>query len=102
MLVTICLKANISFGADTSAKFLKVLQQVFYIRYSIQFQSQEGPVNMIKVLTNSNSKVNAMTLSYIAKLGIVSWKISVKAQKIDGRTLKTYSMILASFFSKII
>lgn len=38
-----------------------------------------------------------MTLAYAAKLGLTIQNTSVKAQKIDGSTLETYSIVLAGF-----
>ena len=38
-----------------------------------------------------------MTLRYISKLGLKVYSTDVKAQKIDGSTLKTFKMVLASF-----
>ena len=41
--------------------------------------------------------VNAMTLGYASKLGLKVRPTDVRAQKIDGSTLKTFEMVLASF-----
>ncbi len=38
-----------------------------------------------------------MTLAYAAKLGLITQKTSVKAQKIDGLPLKTHGMTSARF-----
>ena len=38
-----------------------------------------------------------MTLGYISKLGLKIRHINVKAQKIDGSTLETFEIVLASF-----
>ncbi len=38
-----------------------------------------------------------MTSTSTAELDLITWKTSVKAQKIDGSPLKTYGMISASF-----
>ena len=38
-----------------------------------------------------------MNPTYTAKLGLVTWKTDVGAQKIDGSTLVTYGMVLAGF-----
>lgn len=39
-----------------------------------------------------------MTPAYAVKLGLISKKISVKTQKIDGLSFVTYGMALAGFF----
>lgn len=41
-----------------------------------------------------------MTLAYILKLGFITQKTSVRAQKIDGSILETYDMVSASFLFK--
>ena len=38
-----------------------------------------------------------MTLAYASKLGLKVHPTNVKAQKIDGSTLKTFGIVLASF-----
>lgn len=38
-----------------------------------------------------------MTLAYIVKLGFTTQKTSVKAQKIDRLSLKTYNIVSAKF-----
>ena len=38
-----------------------------------------------------------MTLGYILKLGLKIRSTNVKAQKIDGSTLKTFEMVLVNF-----
>lgn len=43
------------------------------------------------------SEVNAITSTYIAKLGLVIQKTNVGAQKIDGSALKTYGMVIVGF-----
>ncbi len=70
----------------------EALQRVSCIRYPIQFLN-----NKVQALINFSSKVNVMTLAYVAKLGLTTWKTSVRVQKIDGLPLETYSMASASF-----
>ena len=43
------------------------------------------------------SKVNAMASAYIKKLGFRTRKTDVKAQKIDGSSLRTFRMVIAGF-----
>ena len=50
-----------------------------------------------RVLLNSGSKVNAMSLAYVKKLGLKARKTNVGAQKIDGSALKTFGMVIADF-----
>lgn len=49
------------------------------------------------MLIDSKSEVNVMTLAYVAKLGLVTQKINVRAQKIDGSPLEIYGMVSAMF-----
>lgn len=46
---------------------------------------------------NFNSKVNAMTLAYVAKLGLITQKTSIKAQKINDLLLEIYNIASARF-----
>ena len=48
-------------------------------------------------MIDSGSKVNTMTPTYIAKLGLKVRKTDIGAQKIDGSTLETFGMVLAGF-----
>ncbi len=41
-----------------------------------------------------------MTLTYIAKLGLVTQKTNVGAQKIDGTSLVIYEIVLVNFSVK--
>lgn len=38
-----------------------------------------------------------MTSAYTTKLGLTSWTIKIKAQKIDSLVFKTYRMVIAKF-----
>ncbi len=82
-----------SLDADASVQAPEALQQVSCIRYPVRFQ--EGQV--IIALINSGSKVNTMTLVYVAKLGLTTRKTSLEAQKIDGSPLETHGMTSAKF-----
>ena len=48
-------------------------------------------------MLDSGSKVNAMNLAYAKRLGFKTWKTNVRAQKIDGSTLKTFGIVIADF-----
>ncbi len=63
------------------------------IWYPIQFQKSQ----LIRALINSGSKVNTMTLAYARKLGLTTWKTSVRVLKIDSSTLVTYGIVIARF-----
>lgn len=69
-----------------------VLKRVFYIYYPIQFQK-----NKMQVLINLGNKVNAMILTYAAKLNLQVCSTNIKAQKIDSSILKMFEIILTSF-----
>lgn len=62
------------------------------IHYPIQFQ-KDG----IKALIDLGIKVNAITLTYIGKLGLKVCRTNVGVWKINGYTLKIFGIILASF-----
>ena len=44
-----------------------------------------------------SNEINAMTLAYVAKLGLQVQKTNIGAQKIDGSTLNIFGMVLANF-----
>ena len=70
------------------------LERVSYIYYLLRFREDtEG----IKALIDSNSKVNTITLAYIAKLGLKVQKTDIEAQKIDGSILDIFGMVLTDF-----
>ena len=71
-----------------------VLDQVPYICYPIWFKKSKVQV---QALIDSGSKVNTMTLEYTLKLGLKVHTTDVKTKKIDGSTLGTFGIILASF-----
>lgn len=48
-------------------------------------------------MIDSSNEVNIMTLAYTAKLGLTTWKTSIKNQKIDGLPLETYGIALTRF-----
>ena len=76
-----------------------VLKKESCIHYPVRFQEdqrQEGQ-KQVRVLLDSGSKVNAMSPAYAEKLGLKTWKTSVRAQKIDGSALETFEMVIADF-----
>lgn len=77
-----------------------VLEEIAYIWYLIQFLGHKVYANKVKALIDSNSKVNAMTSAYAAKLRLSIWKTSVETQIMDSITLKTYDIISAKFIIK--
>ena len=70
------------------------LDRVPCIHYPIRFKKSEVQV---QALLDSGSEVNAMTPGYASKLGLKVRPTDVGAQKIDGSTLETFGMVLASF-----
>lgn len=70
------------------------LEKVLCIYHSFCFQKN---LYKIRVLINSSSEINAIILTYIAKLGLKVGKTNIKAQKIDDSTLNTFKMVLVNF-----
>ena len=68
------------------------MQRVLCVYYPIWFKKKE-----VQALIDSGSEVNAMSPAYASKLGLKVHHTNVGAQKIDGSTLKTFGMVLASF-----
>ena len=51
----------------------------------------------VQALIDSKSEINTMAPAYAKKLGFRERKTDVKAQKIDGSTLKTYGIVIVGF-----
>lgn len=69
------------------------LQYTFCIRYLVQFQENLE----LQIEINSDNEINAITLTYAARLGLFIWKTNVGAQKIDKLTLVMYNIVIAQF-----
>ena len=67
------------------------LGRVPCILYSVTFKDQ------IEILFDLESEVNVMNQAFAHQLGFLIWKTNVRAQKIDGTTLKTYGIIVSTF-----
>ena len=70
------------------------LEQMSYIHYPLRFCKDTAGV---RALIDSCSEVNAMSPAYALKLGLKVHHTNIRAQKIDGSTLETFGMVLASF-----
>ena len=79
---------------EASQKDVVVLDQIPCICYLIWFKKSEV---LVQALIDSGNKVNTMTPAYALKLGLKVRLTDVRAQKIDGSTLETFGMVLASF-----
>ena len=79
---------------ETSKEDDVTLERVPCVHYPIHFRKDTADV---KALIDSGSEVNAMTPAYASKLGLQVRHTDVGAQKIDGSTLETFGMVLASF-----
>ena len=74
---------------------MRVLDKVPCICYLIQFYKDKD--KDILALLDSKSKVNAMTLAYVAYLSLKVRVTNVGAQKINRSSLATYGMVIAGF-----
>ena len=70
------------------------LARVPCIHYPVQFRKDP---NGTQALLDSGSEVNAMNPAYASRLGLRVHRTDIGAQKIDGSTLETFGMVLASF-----
>ena len=77
---------------ETSQEDIDVLDWVSCICYLIRFKKCK-----VQALINFSNKVNTITPGYTLKLGLKVCPTDVGAQKIDGSTLKTFEIVLASF-----
>lgn len=71
-----------------------VLDCIPCIYYPMCFCKEQDKV---LALINSENEVNIMTAAYTLKLSLTIYPTNVGAQKVDGSTLKTFGMVLASF-----
>ena len=81
--------------ASKEAQEVIVLDQVPCIHYLVQFRKNNGAT--IQALIDSGSEVNAITPAYAKQLGLQVQKTDVKAQKIDGSSLRTFGIVIAGF-----
>ena len=72
-----------------------ILDQVPYMYYLVQFQKDKEAT--IWAVIDSGSKINTMTPVYANKLGLQTWKIDVRAQKIDESSLNIFGIVIAGF-----
>ena len=77
------------------AQKVRVLDQISYIYYPVQFWKNKG--KDVLALFDFKSEVNAMTWTYVAQLGLKVRKIDLGIQKIDRLSLATYSIVIAAF-----
>lgn len=72
-----------------------ILEKEPYIHYPLCFCKNKE--NKLQALIDSGNRINAMRLAYISKIDLWVRCTNVRAQKINGSTLKTFGMILANF-----
>ena len=77
------------------AQKVRILDRVPCICYLMQFQKEKD--KDILALLNFESKVNAMSLAYMAQLGFKVRKTNVGTQIINGSLLETYGIVIAAF-----
>ena len=77
---------------EDSENLRSILAQFPYILYPINFREKS-----ILALFNSDSKVNAVHLTFAKELDLPIRSTDIKVQKIDGTTLDTYGMIVTAF-----
>ena len=82
-------------STSKEAQKVRVLNKVLYICYLVQFEKNKD--KNILALLNSRSEVNIMILAYSTQLGFKVQKTNIGAQKIDRFSLKTYSIVIATF-----
>ena len=71
-----------------------VLEKIRCIHYPLRFRKDSADV---EALLDSGSEVNAMTPAFASRLALRTRHTNIRAQKIDGSTLQTLGMVLASF-----
>ena len=63
-------------------------------RYESQRQESQ---EQVRILFDSDSKINAMNPTFAQKLGLHIRKTNVGAQKIDDSTLEIFEMVIINF-----
>ena len=86
--------ATSSSVTEASKEGYMSLEWVLYIHYLLCFQKDNIG---IRTLIDLDSEVNTIIPAYTSKLGLKVYPINVRAQIIDGSTLKTFEIVLASF-----
>lgn len=71
-----------------------LFKYILYIYYLINLKKNQVKAQL---LINFGSKINAITWSYVNKLGLKICATDVEAQKIDSSIPETFGIILASF-----
>lgn len=72
-----------------------VLKKVLCIHHLVQFVT--GGKEVIRLLINSSSEINAITPAYAKELGLQICQTNVGSQKIDSLSLVIFEMIIAGF-----
>lgn len=70
------------------------LEHVLCIHYLIQFKKNQAK---IWILLDFGSKINTITLAYIANLNVKVWLTNVEVEKINGSTFKMFKIVLTNF-----
>lgn len=76
----------------TTNKKIEKLEYELYIQYSIIFK------DMTKALLDLRSKNNVINQAFAHQLGLKTQTTNIGAQKINNTTLKTYKIIILTFF----
>ena len=82
-------------GASKEAPKIRVLDKISCICYLVQFCKDKG--KDVLAFLDSGSEVNTMTPAYAAHLGLKVRVTDVGTQTIDGSSLATYNMVIATF-----
>ena len=82
-------------GEKSKGKYLENLARVFCIRYPINIRKKS-----VLALFDSDSKVNAIHLTFAKEVGLPIRLTDVGVQKIDGTMLNTYGIVVAAFSVK--
>ena len=93
--LVLVLMTSASVTGAKEAEIVKILDQVSFIHYLVQFQKDRD--KDVLALFDFKSKVNAMTPAYVAQLDLKVQKTNVNAQKIDKSLLKTYGIVIVAF-----
>ena len=93
--LVLVLAISTSVTGTKEAPKVRVMDRISCIHYPVQFRNNKG--RDVLAFLNSRREVNAITPAYVAQLGLKVQKTDVGAQKIDGSSLVTYGMVIATF-----
>lgn len=77
-------------AAPAIDSFTLPLKHLLCIYHQVYFKKNQAKV---QTFLDFDSKINSMTLAYMAKPCLKVWSTNIRGLKIDGSTLKTFKIV---------